>query len=180
MNYWMLYWLNLHWLAFNYPVNPKNKEKKQILLLIEKMQNDGIQCIYCRNHFKNFLLTKDLNKIIENRDSLFSFFWECHNDVNKRNNKKVLLLDDAYLIYNKISWSDLLKDYEDPNLHEKKLPSLDIDILKLFKSKKLNEFPSLLFSTWFNKDLQQEKQVKKSIFKKLKIFLNKIKKKILK
>ena len=159
MNYWELYWLNLHWLSFNYPINPTNNEKSQIVLLINNMKIKGIQCYKCRKSFNNYLQNKDLNEIVKNRDNLFYFFWDCHNDVNKKINKKILSLKEAYSIFETKNWGNELNKY--------------VDILSLFKDNRLDKFPNLL-SESYSRGLVENKNKNKNKNN----FINKLKKKI--
>jgi len=129
MKFWRIYWNNLHWLSYNYPNNPSKEDKQQVLDLIAIMQTTGITCSKCRNHFKIYVQKyPDINTVVENKESLFAFFWGCHNEVNKKNKKPLLSLENALAIYQDTNWSDTLNKYGS-------------DILEFFKNRHLKEFP---------------------------------------
>ena len=134
--YWRLYWRYLHWFSINYPENPNNNDKQQIKDLIEIMQISGLTCSICRNHFVQWVKKNNINKVVENRKNLFTFFWECHNEVNNRKGIEKMSYELAYELYSKNNWNDILNKY--------------INILLLFQNNKLKEFPNLYNNFWRN------------------------------
>ena len=89
-------WYFLHKIAFNYDKNKKNRYIKFINIFA-----DFIPCPYCEHHFRKMLNESDFNKIMQNRDTFFSWTILIHNKVNNNNNKKIFSYNDALKIYNK-------------------------------------------------------------------------------
>ncbi len=133
--YWALYWRNLHWLSVNYPENPNETDKEQIKNLIFTMQTTGIGCSICRYHFIIWVNKNDINNVVKNRENLFTFFWNCHNNVNTKTGKKIWSYTDVYNLYTKKNWEEILTNES-------------VNILLLFKNKKLKDFPSIYKNYW--------------------------------
>ncbi len=141
-NYWSFYWYNLHHLSVKYPDNPCEDQKKQIMNLINKMQTDGIPCPLCRNHFKNFVKKNDMETVILEKKNLFTFFLNCHNDVNIMEGKNLISYDEAFENYSKdivikckeYKWDEILsvKEYGKQSL-----------IIELFNNNTLETFPDI-------------------------------------
>ena len=55
----------------------------------------GITCPICRAHFNSWMKKHDPTAYVKSRHDLFRFFWELHNDVNKRKKKTIMLFEDA-------------------------------------------------------------------------------------
>lgn len=94
------FWFILHNGALNYPslANPLAIERmKNFILAIPIM----IPCISCKDHATAYIeQQKDyLDYICNSRDTLFKFFVDFHNFVNKRHNKPEMSYDDAYRLY---------------------------------------------------------------------------------
>lgn len=94
------FWFTLHNGANNYP-----KEASKIV--IEKMKGFiiglpyMIVCKECSTHAQEHIESKmnELDKICSGRTSLFNFFVDFHNYVNKRYNKPLLSYEEAEKIY---------------------------------------------------------------------------------
>lgn len=130
---WNLYWYYLHWFTYNYPNKPTDKDKKEVKKLVNVMRKDGIKCDKCRKHFNNWLNTYDINSFLNNRRLLFTYFFKLHNKVNKQNKKKILSLHEATNIYKSTNWNKKLKKY-------------GINIINLFRDRKLETFPELFYT----------------------------------
>ena len=130
IKFWHLYWNSLHYLSYNYPENPSLENKEQILNLINKMRKNGIACSYCRSHFNKWCVKNDIKKYIDNRDNLISFFINAHNDVNNRNNKKILSKNEIDKIYLNFDYNYLLK--------------YGLDVITLFNNNKLDNLPDII------------------------------------
>lgn len=130
--FWRNYWKYLHYLSLIYPENPSNKNKSNIKKLLKNMENDGLSCPNCRNHFKEYLSDKNRDIIVSNRDNLFNFFVDLHNNVNKRLGKGELSKRDVKEIY---------KDLE--NINKELINNYGIDIGLLLESERVNEFPNI-------------------------------------
>ena len=95
------FWYTLHNGAFHYPkhASPLYSERmKNFILGLPIM----VPCVVCKEHATAFIEKhrNKLNDICSNRDDLFKFFVDFHNQVNKRYNKPILSYEDAYSIYN--------------------------------------------------------------------------------
>lgn len=96
------FWFMLHNGASKYPIEASNHRKERMkgfILGIPTM----VPCQGCISHAIPYLeATKpQLDDIVKGRDSLFKFFVDFHNDVNKRLNKKQYSYDEAYQMYKK-------------------------------------------------------------------------------
>ena len=132
IKFWGLYWASLHYLSYIYPDNPSNEQKEQIYKLIEKMRNNGILCTRCRNHFNLWCNDNDIKLHYNNKNNLIDYFINLHNDVNKRNNKKLFSRNEVDLIYN--------------NFDDKILINYKINIKQLFEENKVYELPNIINS----------------------------------
>ena len=129
IKFWNEYWRNLHWFAHNYPKNPTENEQKQVVNLINAMKaKDGIPCPICLQHFLQWNQNHDIREYAKSGDKLFLYFWELHNDVNKRNRKRIVSLEEAQRLYSAQSWKEQLLKYKN-------------DIVQMFKDGRLHEFP---------------------------------------
>jgi len=133
IKFWGLYWASLHYLSYIYPDNPSNiqkEQKEQIYKLIEIMKNNGILCARCRHHFNTWSKNNDIKLFYNNKNDLINYFINLHNDVNKRNKKRIVDRKEVDLIY---------IDFNDKILMEYKL-----DIKKLFEENRIYELPDII------------------------------------
>ena len=88
-------WHALHYITLGYPVNPtaKNKEKyKQFFTLL----SDVLPCSVCAKHFEENLVNMPLDdKVLENKESLIKWLIDFHNIVNEKNNKPIIMYEEA-------------------------------------------------------------------------------------
>ncbi len=142
IKHWNLYWHYLHWLTYNYPKDPSNEDKNEIIKLINVMKDDGIKCSKCKMHFNEWINEYNINLSTNNKVNLFSYFFNLHNNINKRKNKKILNLNEAIDIYKTKDW-------------ESKLNKYGVSITQLFKERKIETFPELFYSV-IEKNLRKE------------------------
>lgn len=92
------FWFVLHNAAVSYPNFPtvyvKNKMKNLLINL-----PIIVPCLMCREHFHAFLLDADLDKSVSSKESLFKFFVDIHNYVNRRYGKPSMEIDEAKKLY---------------------------------------------------------------------------------
>jgi hypothetical protein len=97
------FWFTLHTICLNFPENPTYIERQQHLLFFESLKTI-LPCSICRNHYKKFLQEQPISPYLDNKNSLKRWVLDCHNNVNKLNNKKIWTMkevDDYYdNIYN--------------------------------------------------------------------------------
>lgn len=130
IEYWNSYWKCLHFLSFIYPDKPSDNNKKEIKKLLGKMKGDGISCPQCRQHFINYLQKLNVDEIVKSKDSLFNFFVDLHNSVNKKLGKGVLN-------YEKVR--ELYKDLD--KIENELINMYSLNIRELLVSNNLINFP---------------------------------------
>ena len=153
-NYWSFYWYHLHYLSIKYPDNPTDDQKKTIINLINNMKEEGIPCSICRDHFIKFANSRVIDSVISGKKNLFTFFLDCHNEVNIQQKKRILLYDEAFDYYSK----DIIiknKKYKWENILSVELDgNREILIITLFNNQKLNSFPKI-FTNNFEKEYRR-------------------------
>ena len=127
--YYHIFWYNLHYMTYHY-----NEEIdtyiKQIQGMLQRMsKSDGLECPRCRRHLIIYMKNNPIQEC-NSKEKCISWFVNLHNDVNKRNNKK---------IYTEEETKELYKERND-NL----TIAYDIDILKLLEENKLSTFVDLM------------------------------------
>jgi len=93
-------WLTLHVGSLNYPL-------KASQIVVERMKNFILglpyilPCNTCSEHSNTYILSRECNleTICSGRNTLFKFFVDLHNYVNKKLNKPIITLEEAYHIY---------------------------------------------------------------------------------
>ena len=158
-NYWNFYWYHLHYLSLKYPEKPNNDQKKEIINLIDIMKTDeGLPCPICRDHFQTFISNKDIDSIVSDKKNLFTFFLDCHNEVNKKTNKEIIFYNEAFEYYSndvviknkKYKWEELLSVTLDDNR--------EVLIIYLFNNKNLSSF-SKIFTYTFSEEFNRIKKL---------------------
>lgn len=128
--FWNIYWKILHTISFEYPINPDDNNKSDISKLIYNMNNGGISCHDCALHFKTY---SDKNKIelcYNNKEQLFKYFVDLHNDVNIKTNKQLISIENAKELY-KNSNNELINEY-------------NIDVKNYVLNYKLSTLPNII------------------------------------
>lgn len=124
-------WESLHCIAFGYPVEPTDEQKKSYKEFFTNLMN-VLPCKFCRDSYRDFI-TKEENTILkdcdmDNRESLTRWLYKIHNRVN-------LKLGINY----KVSYEDIVNKYESyrakciPNENGCNMP-LDLKAQSFFKS----------------------------------------------
>lgn len=85
-------WHFFHTIAYNYPDNPTETDKKDYLDYIDAFQR-VLPCPYCAEHFKELLI--QLPPKLDNQSEMFNWSVDIHNEVNKSNSKPVLSYEEA-------------------------------------------------------------------------------------
>lgn len=130
---WNIYWEYLHYFSYCYPEIPSEDDIDEVIKLTNVMKTSGIPCPICTRHFNDFIRGKNIKVIASSRESLVSFYFELHNDVNKRNNKTLYTtqaLDKKYSAFGS-HYNDIVTKYK-------------TDIIQLFNKRRLQEFPSFI------------------------------------
>lgn len=93
-------WFSLHNGALNYPDDPDD-EKKQMMINFILGLPIMLPCDMCKNHAHEYIQSRKntLHNVVQNSRNLFKFFWEFHNDVNRRTGKPTMTLEAVYNLY---------------------------------------------------------------------------------
>jgi Erv1 / Alr family len=96
-----LIWFSLHNAANYYPVAPSALEKAQMIGILKGLPM-LMTCSECRMHTQMYMNTYSsrMGNICSTRATLFEFLVNFHNEVNLRQNKQRITLEQAYRIYN--------------------------------------------------------------------------------
>ena len=110
-------WTFLHTITINYPNNPNYEIKMKYKELFENLQHT-IPCEKCAIHYKENLNKYPLEAALESKELLVKWLIDIHNEVNKKNNKKIYSYEEVNKIYkgmydiningNKINWNTIL------------------------------------------------------------------------
>ena len=92
-------WRSLHTIAINYPVNPTDDQIKEADLFVTTLYK-FVKCSRCARHTADYIDNNYNIEICKSQESFFKFFWEFHNSVNNRLNKKIISYEDALKLYN--------------------------------------------------------------------------------
>ena len=94
------FWMVLHISSMTYPASPSPIYKNRMKNFITGIPV-MLPCEVCKHHADIYInkIWNKLDYIVSSRDELFKFFVDFHNEVNKRNGKKVLSYQEAYKIY---------------------------------------------------------------------------------
>ena len=95
------FWFTLHTISLNYPTNPSYVVRQQHLLFFESLKTI-LPCSICRNHYKDFLKNQPIAPFLDNKQSLKRWVLDCHNNVNKLNNKKIWSLKEMENYYDNV------------------------------------------------------------------------------
>ena len=93
-------WTFLHSITLYYPNNPTNEQKMYHKQLFENLQNI-LPCPTCAKHYQENLKKFNLDEALESKDKLTKWLIDIHNEVNKKNNKRIYSFDEVIKIYNK-------------------------------------------------------------------------------
>ena len=85
-------WHFIHMVALTYPIKPTEEDKNKYYNFFSSLQN-VLPCPICASHFKDNMEKNPIN--LKNQESLFKWTVDIHNEVNKKNNKKVLSYKEA-------------------------------------------------------------------------------------
>lgn len=92
-------WGFIHNVALGYPNNEISYMEKEQYRIFFTVIGDVLPCEDCRKHYKEMI--KDNPPVLVDRNSIFKWTVDIHNKVNKRLNKKIITLSEAYNIWTK-------------------------------------------------------------------------------
>lgn len=142
--HWGMYWNCLHLLSFNYPDEPRDEDKNEIINLTKTMMDTGLQCRICKSHFIIWNSKRPIQDNYNSREELKQWYIDLHNDVNARNKKKMMDNKSVEEIYRQFDNSELEK--------------YNLDVLGMFKERRLSELPKYLNNV-VNKQLWKEHDI---------------------
>ena len=85
-------WHFIHSIAYNYPDNPTQEDKKNYSDFIHSMQK-VLPCPFCAEHFKQNIIKMPIR--LYNKSEFFNWTVDMHNEVNKLNGKAILSYEEA-------------------------------------------------------------------------------------
>ena len=91
-------WKYMHYSAANYPEAPSREQIRDMVNWLRTL-TVTIPCVSCKQHYKKYLDKHELERICSSRDTLFNFLVDIHNQVNRRNNKKIVSYAEAREMY---------------------------------------------------------------------------------
>jgi len=94
-------WFSLHYGALHFPDSPDPDMIKMMVGFIRGLPI-MIPCDVCKNHSYTYISKfsdDELRSLSSNKETLFEFFWEFHNAVNKNTGKPQISLEKAYDIF---------------------------------------------------------------------------------
>ena len=93
-------WKLLHNTSMNYPICATEYVKNHMKNFIMSLPVIT-PCELCKGHASKYIekYADQLDTICSGRDNLFAFFVDFHNQVNKRYDKPVITVEEAYKLY---------------------------------------------------------------------------------
>lgn len=79
-------WTSLHCIAFGYPMDPSDENKKTYRAFFESIQH-VLPCLYCRISYGEFIFTEDTDltdDVFSSRENLTNWLFKLHNRVNQK------------------------------------------------------------------------------------------------
>lgn len=107
-------WALIHYVALGYPDNPS-------MIDITNYKNwyinigNVLPCETCKKHYNNLISLNPPNT--SNRDSLFKWTVDIHNNVNKKLDKPIILYQDAIDIWKNNKPKNNIHDFDSLNLY---------------------------------------------------------------
>lgn len=92
------FWATFHYIATTYNIKPNPSVKSTMKNFIQSIPV-FLPCSTCQDHAFVYIKAHDLDKVVSNQKELFTFFFNFHNEVNKRLNKPLMKIEDALNAY---------------------------------------------------------------------------------
>lgn len=96
------YWTTFHYISATYEDKPNRNLQRTMKTFIQSIPV-LLPCKECQDHAFDYVKNVDLDKVVDNRTNLFTFFHNFHNSVNQRLGKPQLSLIDAKIKYGLIT-----------------------------------------------------------------------------
>lgn len=94
-------WNFLHTITINYPYNPTEDEKRNIVNFFNGLSNQ-LPCEKCKIHYKQLLKENPIEYHNNDKNSIFKWLVNIHNQVNKSLGKKTWSINEIFNKYMKI------------------------------------------------------------------------------
>ena len=91
-------WFVIHTFALNYPDNPTYEDKRVMEEFFNNLKH-SIPCNKCKIHYSQRLEKNPIINYLNNKQSLFKYTIDLHNQVNKSLGKKIYSYDEVVQIY---------------------------------------------------------------------------------
>lgn len=85
-------WHFLHIMTFNYPDNPTSLDIQNHQMFLESLKHI-LPCEKCKNHYKENITNYPPK--LQSKLEFIKWMIDLHNEVNKKNNKKIYSYDEA-------------------------------------------------------------------------------------
>jgi hypothetical protein len=89
-------WILIHSVALTYPINPTQEQKLNYKNFFTNLKYI-LPCETCRKNYEIHLNMFPIR--LDTRSTLFQWSVDMHNEVNKKNNKKIVKYDEAHSIF---------------------------------------------------------------------------------
>lgn len=108
-SYWgPMTWKTLHCITYYYPHNPSNEIKKLYADFFNTVVVAILPCPICQKHYLKQLRDRPIYNNLHDRRSLSRWLVDLHNNVNKRNRKRIIKYEEADELYmNKIYMNEI-------------------------------------------------------------------------
>ena len=91
-------WFVIHTFALNYPDNPTYENKRVMEEFFNNLKHT-IPCDKCRIHYRQRLEREPIINYLDNKESLFRYTINLHNQVNKSLGKKIYTYEEVVQVY---------------------------------------------------------------------------------
>ena len=101
-------WHKMHMKTFDYPDNPTDRDKINVIRYFKNIPNSNMPCEKCKIHYKRELSVSPIENVVYSRKSLIKWLIDLHNKVNVRLGKPIFTYRQAYAKYDKSNVDALL------------------------------------------------------------------------
>lgn len=88
------FWVAMHSVSFTYPDKPSRDDRDHVISFLRNISH-LLPCKACCAHFRNHLLTVDLERVASSRNNLVRFLVDIHNEVNVTAGKPTMTMDEV-------------------------------------------------------------------------------------
>lgn len=101
-------WFVIHTIALNYSDTPTYEDRRVTEEFFNNLKHT-IPCHKCKIHYRQRLERNPIINYLDNRESLFRYTIDLHNQVNKSLGKKIYTYDEVVEIYKEFYNKDEVK-----------------------------------------------------------------------